>query len=138
MNTSLIRIRILLRVLGTMCVLAIIPLLMPFRWIDTAHQWMGLGPFPTAPIAIYLARSVSSLCVFYGGLLLALSRDVERYLPIISYQAVAIMLLSAYGIIAGVRAGLPAFWVIADAVGCWLFLLPIFILSRSIANARPS
>lgn len=133
MNKSLARIRILLRVLGTMCVFAIIPLLMPFRWIDAAHQWMGLGPFPTAPIAIYLARSVSSLCTFYGGLLLILSRDVERYASIISYQAVAIMLLSAYGII----AGLPAFWVVADAVGCWLFLLPIFLLSRNIAKARP-
>lgn len=135
MNKSQIRIRILLRVLGTMCVFAIIPLLMPFRWIDAAHQWIGLGPFPTAPIAIYLARSVSSLCTFYGGLLLVLSRDVERYVPIISYQAVAIMLLSAYGIIAGIRAGLPPFWVIADAVGCWLFLLPIFLLSRNITKA---
>ena len=122
--------RILLRTLGIICVLAVIPLVMPSHWLDAAHRWMGLGPFPSQPIAEYLARSVSSLCLFYGGLLLVLARDVERFGPIIRYQAVAIMLLSAFGIFAGVRAGLPAVWVIADALGCWVFLLPIYILSR--------
>jgi hypothetical protein len=136
MKTSITRLRILLRTLGVICVLAIIPLVVPFRLLDAAHQWMGLGPFPSAPIADYLARSVSSLCVFYGGLLLMLAHDVERHAPIISYQAIAIMLLSAFGIVAGVRAGLPAFWVIADAVGCWIFLFPIFLLSRRLVSAH--
>ena len=94
---------------------------------------MGLGPFPTAPIAEYLARSVSALCVFYGGLLWVLARDPQRFAPIIKYQALAIMLFSAFGIFAGVRAGLPAVWVIADAIGCWIFLLPIYLLARKIA-----
>lgn len=132
MNPLAVRLRFLLRALGIICVLAVVPLVMPFQWLDTAHQWMGLGPFPSDPIAIYLARSVSSLCAFYGGLLLVLARDVGRHLAIIRYQAIAIMTLSAYGIIAGVRAGLPAIWVIADAVGCWLFLLPMLLLARRI------
>lgn len=132
MNTSAVRLRILLRALGIICLLAVVPLVMPFRWLDTAHQWMGLGPFPSEPISIYLARSVSSLCAFYGGLLLMLARDVERHVAIIRYQAIAIMALSAYGIIAGVRAGLPPIWVIADAAGCWLFLLPILLLTRRV------
>jgi hypothetical protein len=38
-------------------------------------------------------------------------------------------LLSAVGIFAGVRAGLPASYVVADALGCWVFLLPIVILA---------
>jgi hypothetical protein len=130
MSTSHHRLRLLLRTLGVICVLAVIPLLMPFRWLDAAHQWMGLGSFPSQPIAEYLVRSVSSLCVFYGGLLLTLARDVVRFAPIIKYQAIAIMLLSSFGIFAGSRAGLPAIWVIADAIGCWIFLLPIYFLSR--------
>jgi hypothetical protein len=134
MTGNLARLRLLLRLLGAICVLAIVPLVVPIRWLDATHQWMGLGPFPSAPIAVYLARSVSSLCVFYGGLLLVLAHDVKRYAIIISYQAVAIMLLSAYGIVAGIRAGFPAFWVIADAIGCWIFLLPILVLSRTIAR----
>jgi hypothetical protein len=39
------------------------------------------------------------------------------------------MLLSAVGIFAGVRAGMPAFYVVADAVGCSVFLVPVLILA---------
>ena len=124
--------RLLLRILGGICVLAIVPLIMPRSWLVAGHELAGLGSFPTAPIAEYLARSVSALCTFYGGLLLMLSRDVCRFVSIIKYQAIAIMLLSAFGILAGVRAGLPALYVVADAVGCWIFLLPILILATRI------
>jgi hypothetical protein len=138
MKTSHQQLRLLLRALGVICLLAIVPLIMPSRWLDAAHQWMGLGSFPSEPIADYLARSVSSLCAFYGGLLLTLSCDVERFAPIINYQAFAIMLLSAFGIFAGTRAGLPTIWLIADAVGCWVFLLPIYLLSRKLPNTTTS
>ena len=120
---------LLLRILGWICVLALIPLLMPRSWLDAGHRSLGLGEFPTAPIAEYLARSVCALCAFYGGLLLLLAGDVRRFVSIIRYQAVAIMTLSAFGIFAGVRAGVPAFLVIADALGCWIFLVPILILA---------
>jgi hypothetical protein len=135
MKTSHSTLSLLLRVLGVICILAIIAAVVPIQWIDAAHRGMRLGPFPAAPIAEYLVRSVSFLCAFYGGLLLVLARDVERFSPIITYQSIAIMLGSAFGILAGVRAGVPAVWVIADACGCWLFLLPICILSRKITNA---
>ncbi|MES2571110.1 MAG: hypothetical protein V4710_13770 [Verrucomicrobiota bacterium] len=119
----------LLRILGGICVLALIPLFVPRSWFNGGHRFLGLGDFPAAPIAEYLARSVCALCVFYGGLLLMLARDVRRFGSIIRYQAIAIMTLSATGIFAGVRAGVPAFFVIADALGCWIFLLPILLLS---------
>ena len=109
---------------------------MPHSWLDAGHQSLGLGRFPTAPIAEYLARSVSALCAFYGGLLLLLARDVHRFVSIIKYQALAIMALSAIGIFAGTRAGLPASLVVADALGCWIFLLPILILARRLDISR--
>jgi hypothetical protein len=121
--------RLLLRILGWICVPALVPLFMPRNWLDVGHRFLGLGEFPTAPIAEYLARSVCALCAFYGGLLLLLAGDVRRFVSIIRYQAVAIMTLSAVGIFAGVRAGVPAFFVIADALGCWIFLVPILILA---------
>jgi len=127
MNAS--RISLLLRILGGICVLAVVPFFVPRTWINTGHRFLGLGEFPSAPIAEYLARSVSALCTFYGGLLLLLASDVQRFIRVIRYQAVAIMVLSALGIFAGVRAGIPAYLVIADAFGCWIFLLPILILA---------
>lgn len=122
--------KFLLRVLGWICVLALIPFIMPRRWLEIGHQCLGLGEFPGAPIAEYLARSVSALCVFYGGLLLLLASNVQQFISIIRYQALAIMTFSALGIFAGMRAGVPAWMVIADAFGCWIFLVPIFILTQ--------
>lgn len=118
---------LLLRILGGICALALVGLFMPRSWMDAGHQWLGLGSFPSAPIAEYLARSVSALCSFYGGLLLVLSCDVRRFKTDIQYQAVAMMGLSAIGDYAGMRAGLPAIWMVADAVGLWAFLVPILI-----------
>src|SRR5688572_33084912 len=108
--------KLLLRILGGICILAVIPLFLPRSWIEAGHQALGLGEFPKAPIAEYLARSVCALCAFYGGLLLVLARDVWRFVSIIKSQAVAIMTLSVVGIFAGVRAGVPALFVIIDAV----------------------
>ena len=125
--------QLLLRILGVICVLAIIPLFMPRSWIEFGHRRVGLGDFPTAPIAEYLTRSVSGLSTFYGGLLLLIARDVRRYLGVIKYQAVAIMAASAIGIYAGMRAGLPAMFVVVDAIGCWIFLGPILILALRLA-----
>ena len=129
--------RLLLRILGWICVLALIPLFVPRSWLDIGHRSLGLGEFPTAPIAEYLARSVCALCAFYGGLLLLLAGDVRKFLSIIKYQAIAIMALSALGIFAGVRAGVPASFVIADALGCWIFLVPILILAGRLNRECP-
>jgi hypothetical protein len=121
---------LLLRFIGVVCLLAVIPLWMPRTWIDAGHRWIGLGPFPAAPIAAYLARSVSALSAFYGGLLVALSCDVRRYAPLIRYQAVAIMVLSASGVVVGRWAGMPLWFVGGDALACWAYSVPMLLLVR--------
>src|SRR6476646_523817 len=52
---------LLLRAVGGVCLLALIALVMPGGWVDAGHAWLGWGHFPDAPIAMYLARSVSAL-----------------------------------------------------------------------------
>jgi hypothetical protein len=120
---------LLLRLIGGICLLALVPLWMPRSWIETGHQGLGWGAFPAAPIALYLARSVSALSAFYGGLLVALSFDVRRYGPLICYQAVAIMTLSACGVVLGVWSGVPWWFVAGDAVACWVYCVPMLMLA---------
>jgi hypothetical protein len=120
---------LLLRCVGSVALLAIVPLWMPRAWIEAAHWWFGLGEFPVSPIAEYLARSVSSLCAFYGGLLVALSFDVQRYGPLIRYQAMAIMALSACGVVVGRWAGMPWWFVGGDAAACWACGIPMLMLA---------
>jgi hypothetical protein len=119
---------LLLQCVGTVAMLAVVPLWMPREWIEVAHRWLGLGEFPISPIAEYLARSVSALCAFYGGLLVVLSFDVQRYAPLIRYQAIAIMTLSACGVVVGRWAGMPWWFVGGDAAACWAYGIPMLIL----------
>jgi hypothetical protein len=120
---------LLLRAVGGVCLLALIALLMPGSWVDAGHAWLGWGHFPDAPIATYLARSVSALSAFYGGLLVALSFDVRRYAPIVRYQAAAIMVLSACGVVVGAWARVPLWFVGGDAVACWAYCVPMLVLA---------
>ena len=122
----------LLRVLGVVCLLALFPMLMPFEWITWTHARMGLGEFPQAPIAEYLARCTSALSAFYGGLLWVLARDVQRYRPIIIYQAAAMLLLSLTSLGIGITVGVPLKWLLLDVLGCWIFCLPTLWFAKQI------
>ncbi len=126
---------LLLRIIGGVCLLALVPLWMPRAWIDTGHRWLGWGPFPDSPVAEYLARSVSALSAFYGGLLVLLSTDVRRYAPLIRYQAVAIMFLSASGLVVGTWAGMPLWFVGGDAVACWTYCILMLLLGRRVGQS---
>lgn len=134
MFNSIEKLRWLLRVLSGICLLALIAVVMPDSWMIAAHEAMGLGPFPSAPIAEYLARSTSALSAFYGGLLWVLSRDVVRYASIIRYQAAAMLCLSTSGLLIGRAAGIPMIWVAIDASGCWLFCLPTLVLAWNVES----
>jgi hypothetical protein len=127
---------LLLRLVGGVCLLALVSLWMPRSWIDAAHRWLGWGDFPAAPIAEYLARSVSSLTAFYGGLLIALSFDVRRYSPLIRYQAMAILLLSACGVVLGRWAGVPLWFVGGDVLACWAYGVPMLVLAWRVEGGR--
>ncbi len=127
---------LLLRVIGGMCLLALVPLWMPREWIVLGHRWIGLGSFPESPIAEYLARSTSALSAFYGGLLVVLSTDVRRYAWVIRYQAAAVMVLSASGVVVGRWAGMPWWFVGGDAVACWVYCIAMLLLVRRIERAN--
>jgi hypothetical protein len=127
---------LLLRLVGGVCLLALVPLWMPEGWIAAAHRRLGWGDFPAAPVAYYLARSASALCAFYGGLLVALSFDVRRYGPLVRYQAAAILLLSASGVVVGRWAGMPLWSVGGDAAACWAYCVPMLVLAGRVGRGR--
>jgi hypothetical protein len=128
--------KLLLRLVGGLCLLALVSFWMPRSWIEVSHRWLGWGEFPAAPIAEYLARSVSALSAFYGGLLVVLSFDVRRYAPVIRYQAVAIMILSGCGVVVGRWAGMPLWFVGGDMVACWVYSVPMLVLARRVDRDR--
>jgi hypothetical protein len=112
--------KLLLFLFGLPAAMAVLPFVMPFSWMAAIHEWLGMGVLPHKPIVDYLARYASGFSAFYGFLLLWLMTDVRRYAPIITLQAVAILLISTLGAIFAWRAGMPSWWILADVLSCWL------------------
>ena len=114
----------ILRAAGTVCALAIVPMLMPTAWAQAAHAAIGLGKLPGEPIVEYLVRGMSAMCALYGGLLLLLATDVHRYRRVITYQAVAILTAATCGTIIMYRLPELGKYILIDGASCWLYCIP--------------
>jgi hypothetical protein len=55
---------------------------------------------------------------------------------LIRYQAVAIMVLSACGVVVGGWAGVPRWFVGGDAVACWAYGAPMLLLAWRVQRGR--
>lgn len=127
--------KLLLFVWGFPPVLAIVPFLMPMSWMAAVHEWIGMGVLPDKPIVDYLARYASAMSALYGFLLLLLMTNVRRYAPVITLQAIAIIVFSGVGVIFAWRAGMPSWWIIMDVVSCWGFCGAMLWLQTKIPPA---
>lgn len=103
-----------LRVLGTIDMLAFVAVVMPRTWIAATHEWAGLGEFPDAVVASYLARSASLLYGFYGVLLWYLAGDVERYWNLITFIARVAMVLGVMLFIIDWIEDMPTWWRVVE------------------------
>jgi hypothetical protein len=136
MNNAERWLKILLLLFGLPAALAIVPFVMPWSWMAAVHESLGMGVLPDKPIVDYLARYASAFSAFYGFLLLLLMTDVRRYAPIITFQAVAILVMSTVGAIFGWRAGIPAWWILGDIISCWLCCSAMLWLQTKIPPAH--
>jgi hypothetical protein len=124
--------RVVLRWVGTVSLLAMVAVVMPYSWMDATHQWLGLGRMPDQPIVGYLARSVSAFYALLGGLLWALSFDLQRHRPTLCFLGVAIMTFGAMLIGIDWVERLPLYWRLWE--GPWVMVIgaaiawPAFLL----------
>ena len=130
--------KILLWLFGGPPALAIFPFVMPRSWMSGVHEWLGMGALPDKPIVEYLARYASAMSALYGFLLLLFATDVHRYAAVITLQARMIMVLSAVGLIFGLRAGMPVWWMMGDVASCWLCCGAMLWLQKKIAPSPNS
>ena len=71
--------RFMLRFFGTMSLLAIPFIFVPYSVMDDIHQQLQLGTLPDEPIVGYLARSLSAFYALVGALFWKISFDLRRY-----------------------------------------------------------
>jgi len=124
----------ILRAAGVVCTLAIVPMLMPTAWAQGAHAAIGLGNLPGEPIVEYLVRGMSAMCALYGGLLLLLAGDVDRYRRVITYQAVAILTAATCATILMYHLPILGNYILLDVISCWLYCLPTLWLQTRLTK----
>lgn len=112
------RLIILLRGLAIINVAAIVAVIAPRSWIAASHRLIGLGAFPAAPIASYLARSTSLWFASFGALLWYLSLDVRRHAPVIRFLGWAMLAQGLFMIGVDVHEGMPIWWTASEGPTC--------------------
>jgi hypothetical protein len=123
---------LLLRFAGVITSTAFLAILLPVEWMARAHEWLGLGVFPRAPVVDYLARSIAALYGFHGVLLLIIARDPARHRPIVRFAGV---LNVVFGILItgiDIHAGMPTLWTLAEGPPIAAFGVVVLYLSRSL------
>ena len=128
---------LLLRLDAMLLLTALVPAIMPFAWMKEIHRQLGMGDLPDGPIMGYLTRSLSVMYAMHGAVLLFVSLDVRRFLPVVKLMA-ALGILFGLGMTAlDVVVGVPLFWVVSEGPCIFLLYGAMFCLTRGLATRSP-
>lgn len=104
----------LLRICGIILLTALMPVVMPFSWMQVIHRYLGMGELPTGPIMGYLTRSLSLFYALHGSLIIFVSMDIRRYLPFVKFLAVVSILFGASMAVLDSAVGMPLKWALCE------------------------
>ena len=127
--------QILLRVTALVMLTAIVAVYMPRSWMAYVHERIGLGEFPSAVIAEYLARQTSFLYATLGGLFLLAAADVRRYEHLITYLAIA-LIINAITTFLFFMHGLPWYGLAGDLISAAGFVAITLALQHRARRER--
>jgi hypothetical protein len=126
----------LLRICGVILLVALIPVVMPFSWMQAIHRSLGMGELPAGPIIGYLTRSLSLFYAMHGALLIFVSLDISRYLPFVKFLAVISVLFGVGLTILDSAVGMPLYWVLCEGPLVILLSMVLLWLAGKITQAR--
>ena len=108
--------RAILAVTGAGLLLAAVPISFPAAVINYLHQQLGLGEFPNAAIAFYLARSTSLLYAVHGALMFFVSFNLVRYWPLVRLFGFLHIALGLTMLGIDLSAPMPLYWIIGEGM----------------------
>lgn len=121
----------LLRVAGTVEILAFASVVMPRPWMEVSHAWLGLGEMPSGPLIMFMIRQASYVYGMHGISLWVLASDVTRLRPLITLNGISFLLAAPVFFVIDHTAGMPLYWTILDTLGCGLFGAALLWLNRN-------
>jgi len=122
--------KLLLRGVGSVSLLALIFVAAPYSWMNSIHQWLGMGQLPSEPVVGYLARSTSAFYAMLGGLFWVVSFDLSRHRVVLTYLGAAVVLFGWALVVIDWREGMPFFWKVWEGPFVIVLGLAVFLLNR--------
>ena len=108
----------LLRLTGTVELLAFVAAVMPRRWMEAGHRWVGLGEMPQGAVVDFIIRQASFTYGLHGVLLWLLSWNVVRFRPLVVFTGISYLLCAPVFFLIEWRSGMPWFWTAFDSGSC--------------------
>ena len=96
--------------LGVMAACAVVPMVMPFAWMQRVNDALGLAPLVDTPLAQYLTRSLSAVYTLFGVLTIYVGWNVRRYRELAALIGWLTILLGLALTVIDFAAGLPPSW----------------------------
>ena len=134
MNTYEQFLIIILRVVGSVSLLALIFVFVPYSWMNTIHFQLGMGELPSNPIVGYLARSTSAFYALLGALLIVTSFNIQKHIEILKFLGIAISLMGLLLFWIDWYEGMPLFWKVWEGPFVFFLGIVLFFLSRSVCK----
>lgn len=106
--------KLFLRILGSIDILALVAVVMPYSWMNAVHGWFGMGTLPAEPIVGYLARSTSGFYAMLGGLLWVISFDLSRHRLVLRYVGGVIIVFGVILLAVDLLEGMPLWWSLGE------------------------
>ena len=113
-NKAEFTIVVLLRIVGIGGLLAIPAIFLPFGWMNSIHEFLGLGVMPNAPIVSYLARSLTAFYAIAGAIIYFVSLDIRRNRSFVKLWAVIAIALSVVLFGIDLTSGMPLGWTLSE------------------------
>ena len=127
---------LVLRATAALLLLAFVGAALPESWMKAVYESGELGPWPSGALLVYLARAVSILYGFYGLLILYLSFDVQRYLPLIRFLAITGFPFAPVMFVVIWSAGLPTVWAVSEPTSIVVISAVWYVASRTAGGAK--
>lgn len=120
----------LLRLVGSVEILAFAAVLMPRSWMEVSHAWLGMGEMPAGPLVMFMIRQASYVYGMHGVTLWVLASNVERFRPLVILNGVSFLLAGPVFFLVDYTSRMPWFWTASDTLGCAFIGAALLWLNR--------
>ena len=126
----------LLRLSGSVELLAFAAVVMPRAWMEASHEWLGMGRMPEGPLVMFMIRQASYVYGVHGVSLWVLASDVRRFRPLVLLNAASFLAASPVFFLIDYTSGMPHWWTASDTLGCGFFGAALLWLDRRARRRR--